>query len=210
MGGEGFFFLSVEELKATVAVQSQTIPRLVRQELSKGRRVSSWHHVSKHFHLRGLMNVERPLVSSAGGDPAQNEPNNSQTTQRSPVTGQLQSVPTTGVDLVQESQNTCVPMMTRAEKLEFKKFPNSTSFVIWKVNFQSEVCSSSNFPTEALVRINEIDSASMLDEYDSCNSFHGTKISRLRNNCQCSQEVADLDFRSRVHMAVQKHNTIDS
>ena len=55
-------------------------------------------------------------------------------------------------------QNSGVPKKQEAERNELEKFWNSNSFVMWKMNFKSEVCSCFSFPTEAVVWINEIDS----------------------------------------------------
>ena len=55
-------------------------------------------------------------------------------------------------------------MKKESERMEFQKFPDSTTFAIWKMNFKSDVFPSSSFPTEAKVWINEIDSAWDMDE----------------------------------------------
>ena len=71
--------------------------------------------------------------------------------------------------LVQRNhQNSGVPK--KKPKNEFEKFPNSATFVIWKMNLKSGVCSSSSFPTEAMVRINEVDSARSMYEFKSSSS----------------------------------------
>ena len=44
------------------------------------------------------------------------------------------------------------------------------------MHFQSGVCSSSSFPTEAMVWINEIDSAENMDELKLSSSILGRKI----------------------------------
>ena len=54
-----------------------------------------------------------------------------------------------------------------AERSEFEKVPNSTTFVSWKMNFNNEVYSSSGFPTGARVWINEVDSARNTNELKS-------------------------------------------
>ena len=56
-----------------------------------------------------------------------------------------------GGPVQRNQQNSGVPKKKEADKIEFEKFPNSNSFVIWKMNFKSEVCwPSSSFPTEAI------------------------------------------------------------
>ena len=90
------------------------------------------------------------------------------------------------------SQNSGVLLTEEAERIEFEKFLKSNSFVIWKMNFKHEVCcSSSSFPTHALLWINEIDSARNMEEFWSSNSVLGRMIPDL--------EVLD----SRIASALQ-------
>ena len=70
-----------------------------------------------------------------------------------------------GRDPTQSSQqNSGVTKKKEAARIEFEKILYSNSFVIWKMHFASEFCSSSSFPTEAMVWINEIDSARNMNE----------------------------------------------
>ena len=73
-------------------------------------------------------------------------------------------------------QNSGVPKKKEADRIEFEKFPNSNTFVIWKMNLQREVCSSSSFSREAVVWINETDSARNMDELKLSNSILGRMI----------------------------------
>ena len=57
-----------------------------------------------------------------------------------------------------------------------KEAPNSTTFVIWNTNFKSDVCSSSGFPTEAMVWIDDVDSSRNMDESKSSYSIQGRMI----------------------------------
>ena len=86
---------------------------------------------------------EVPSVLSAGVDLVESNHHNIYTTQRLPATEEQPSNATAGEDLVQCSKpNSGVPNK-EAERIEFENFPKSTIFVIWKMNFNSEVCSSS-------------------------------------------------------------------
>ena len=67
--------------------------------------------------------------------------------------------------------NSGVPKKRGAERLEFEQCPNSATFVTWKMYFNSEDCSSSSFPTEATVWINEVDSAKKMDGLKSSSSL---------------------------------------
>ena len=51
------------------------------------------------------------------------------------------------------------------------EIPEPNSFVIWKMNFTSEVCSSSSFPTEAMVWISEVNSSRIVHELKSSSSI---------------------------------------
>ena len=73
-------------------------------------------------------------------------------------------------------QNMSVPMKEKSGNIEFETSPNSNLFVIWRMNFKSEVCSSSSFPTDAMVGISEIDSARNMDELKSSSSMLGRMI----------------------------------
>ena len=81
------------------------------------------------------------------GNPAQNKPNNIHTTTRLPSAGDKPRVART---LVQRNeQRSVVPKKKEAETSEFWKFPNSATLVMWKMNFKSDVCSSSWFWTNS-------------------------------------------------------------
>ena len=97
---------------------------------------------------------------------------------------------------MQSTQNSGVAKKKEAERIEFEKFANSHSFVIWKMNFKSEACSGSSFPTEAMVWINDADSARHMDELNSFWSILGRIIPDFEVLCKkiskCSQEVTCL------------------
>ena len=47
--------------------------------------------------------------------------------------------------------------------LHFDKFPTPATFACWKIRFKTEVCTCSQFPTEAMQRIKEVE---MVDSVD--------------------------------------------
>ena len=73
-------------------------------------------------------------------------------------------------------QNGGVPEKKEAKNIEFEKLQNSNTFVICKMNFKSEVCSSSSYPIEAKVWINEIDSDRNMNELKSSSTILGRMI----------------------------------
>ena len=87
------------------------------------------------------------------------------------------SVLSGGRDPVQSNQqNSGVPEKKEAQRIEFEQYSNSNSFVTCKMNFKSEVSSNSSFPTEAMVWINETDSARDINELNSSYSILGRML----------------------------------
>ena len=48
--------------------------------------------------------------------------------------------------------------------LHFDKFPTPATFVCWKIRFKTEVCTCSQFPTEAMQWIKEVEMVDSVDE----------------------------------------------
>ena len=48
--------------------------------------------------------------------------------------------------------------------LYFDKFPTPASFVCWKIRFKTEVCTCSQFPTEAMLWIKEVELVGSVDD----------------------------------------------
>ena len=53
--------------------------------------------------------------------------------------------------------------------LHFDKFPTPATFACWKIRFKIEVCTCSQFPTEAMQWIKEVE---MFDSVDDLKSYH--------------------------------------
>ena len=53
--------------------------------------------------------------------------------------------------------------------LHFDKFPTPATFACWKIRFKTEVCTCSQFPTEAMPWIEEVE---MVDSVDDSNLRH--------------------------------------
>ena len=58
--------------------------------------------------------------------------------------------------------------------LHFDKFPNPATFACWKIRFQTEVCTCSQFPTEAVLWIKEVEIVESVDDLKSSRSIRGT------------------------------------
>ena len=59
-------------------------------------------------------------------------------------------------------------------ELHFDKFPTPTTFACWKIRFKIEVCTCSQFPTEAMLWIKEVEMVESVDDLKSSRSNRGT------------------------------------
>ena len=55
--------------------------------------------------------------------------------------------------------------------LHFDKFPTPATFSCWKIRFKTEVCTCSQFPTEAMQRIKEVELVDSVDDLRSSSSI---------------------------------------
>ena len=60
--------------------------------------------------------------------------------------------------------------------LHFDKFPNPATFACWKMRFKTEVCTCSQFPTEAMQWIKEVELVDSVDELRSSSSIRGVSM----------------------------------
>ena len=59
--------------------------------------------------------------------------------------------------------------------LHFDQFPNPTTFACWKIRFKTEVCICSQFHTEAVLRIEEVEMVESVDDLKSSRSIKGIR-----------------------------------
>ena len=57
--------------------------------------------------------------------------------------------------------------------LHFDKFPTPATFACWKIRFKTEVCTCSQFPTEAMQWIKEVEMVDSVDDLKSSSSIQG-------------------------------------
>ena len=55
-------------------------------------------------------------------------------------------------------------------ELHFDKFHTPTTFACWKKSFKTEVCTGSQFPTEAMLWIKEVEMVESVDDLKSSRS----------------------------------------
>ena len=60
--------------------------------------------------------------------------------------------------------------------LHFDKFPTPATFACWKIRFKTEVCTCSQFPTEAMHWIKEVETVDSVDDLRSSSSIRATSM----------------------------------
>ena len=60
--------------------------------------------------------------------------------------------------------------------LHFDKFPTPATFACWKIRFKTEVCTCSQFPTEAMQWIKEVELVDSVDDLMSSSSIRGISM----------------------------------
>ena len=60
--------------------------------------------------------------------------------------------------------------------LHFDKFTTSATFACWKIRFKTEVCTCSQFTTEALLWIKEVELVDSVDDLKSSCSVEGSHM----------------------------------
>ena len=58
----------------------------------------------------------------------------------------------------------------------FDKFPTPTTFACWKIRFKTEVCTCSQFPTEAMLWIKKVEMVDSVDDLKSSCSVRGIRM----------------------------------
>ena len=81
--------------------------------------------------------------------------------------------------------------------LHFDKFPTPATFACWKIRFKTEVCTCSQFPTEAMQWIKEVELVDSVDELRSSSSTRGISMPNF--------EVLDAGIASALNKII--HNS---
>ena len=81
--------------------------------------------------------------------------------------------------------------------LHFDKYPTPATFACWKIRFKTEVCTCSQFPTEAMQWIKEVELVDSVDELRSSSSTRGFSMPNF--------EVLDARIASALNKII--HNS---
>ena len=84
-----------------------------------------------------------------------------------------------------------------SDDLHFDKFPTPATFACWKIIFKTEVCTYSQFPTEAMHWIKEVEMVDSVDDLKSSSSVGGIRMPDL--------EVLDARIASALNRII--HNS---
>ena len=68
-----------------------------------------------------------------------------------------------------------IPLL-REDSQKWDRFPKRATFACWKIRFKTEVCTCSQFPTEAMQWIKEVELVDSVDELRSSSSSRGISM----------------------------------
>ena len=93
--------------------------------------------------------------------------------------------------------------------LHFNKIPTPATFACWKIRFKTEVCTCSQFPTEAMQWIKEVESVDSMDDLRSSSSIRGIpmpdfEVLDARIASALNKIIHNSHFKRRVSLEEQK------
>ena len=93
--------------------------------------------------------------------------------------------------------------------LHFDKFPTPATFACWKTRFKTEVCTCSQFPTEAMQWIKEVELVDSVDELRSSSSIRGFSMPNFevldaRIASALNKIIHNSQFKRRISLEEQK------
>ena len=81
-------------------------------------------------------------------------------------------------------------------EMQFNNFPKPQSFLVWKIRFKTQVTTCSDFPSDALLWIKEVEIVSPSDELKSSRSVYGEDFPNF--------EMLDAKIASALNHIIQK------
>ena len=93
--------------------------------------------------------------------------------------------------------------------LHFDKFPTPATFACWKIRFKTEVCTCSQFRTEAMQWIKEVELVDSVDELRSSSSIRGISMPKFevldaRIASALNKIIHNSHFKRRISLEEQK------
>ena len=96
----------------------------------------------------------------------------------------------------------------------FGKFTTSATFAFWKIRFKTEVCTCSQFPTEAMQWINGVEMVDSVDDLKSSRSVRGIRMSDFevfdaKIASALNRIIHNSHFKRRISLEEQKAHKQD-
>ena len=93
--------------------------------------------------------------------------------------------------------------------LHFDKFPTPATFACWKIRFKTEVCTCSQFPTEAMQWIKEVELVDSVDDLRSSSSIRGIpmpdfEVLDARIASALNKIIHNSHFKRKISLEEQK------
>ena len=93
--------------------------------------------------------------------------------------------------------------------LHFDKFPTPATFACWKIRFKTKVCTCSQFPTEAMLWIKEVEMVDSVAELRSSSSIRGISMPNFevldaRIASALNKIIHNSHFKRRMSLEEQK------
>ena len=93
--------------------------------------------------------------------------------------------------------------------LHFDKFPTPAAFACWKIRIKTEVCTCSQFPTEAMQWIKEVELVDSVDDLRSSSSIRGISMPNFevldaRIASALNKIIHNSHFKRRISLEEQK------
>ena len=93
--------------------------------------------------------------------------------------------------------------------LHFDIFPTPVTFACWKIRFKTEVCTCSQFPTEAMQWIKEVELVDSVDELKTSSSIRGIPMPNFevldaRIASALNKIIHNSHFKRRISLEEQK------
>ena len=91
----------------------------------------------------------------------------------------------------------------------FDKFTTSATFACWKIRFKTEVCTCSQFPTEAMLWVKEVEMVEPVDDLKSSCSVRGIRMPNFevldaRIASALNKIIHNSHFKRRISLKEQK------
>ena len=94
-------------------------------------------------------------------------------------------------------------------ELQFDKFPDPQSFLVWRIRFKNQVIACFDFPSEAMLWIGEVEMVDSFDELKSSRSVSGKNFPNFemldaKNASDLNKIIQDSHFKKKVSLEDQK------